>query len=348
MEENLKDFEARKNIFEDSRIFMKRHKLEKVCVFVDLNYEIKNLCAAYALISFYRYLGFDAELILSKANRVKSLPADMKPKRFATGKFLAVTVGCKGLENIDTVNYNDTYVIFSIYGPIKSKGFAVLNFLEEDVSCTGEVVFHQIVDYINRFDNSKTIPQDTVQYLYTSLVAGTKRYGSNIKPSTFAMAKELLDHGANYKQANYYCEKKDPLTLSIQAAIFANLTRRAEKKVCYAIIKEEDLQDHIEIEDIQSALDLFKNTERIDVWIVFFQRVVGYYDVVLQGKEINNYSMRKIAIKNNGTGDKTTGNCLIRQNDFEKFMNDLNDIMTKNVSTTEDEDDDESLEESEN
>ena len=58
--------------------------------------------------------------------------------------------------------------------------------------------------------------------------------------------------------------------------------------------------------------------------------------------------MRKIAIKNNGTGDKTTGNCLIRQNDFEKFMNDLNDIMTKNVSTTEDEDDDESLEESEN
>lgn len=343
IDEELKPFMARDNLIEDILVYKERHAFEKVSLFLHKDYEIKNVSAAFALSEFLNENSIPCEVIASKPEKLKEIYKGTKRK--ATGKFLAVAIGCKEIGYIDPANYQDTFVLFQAYGPIKTKGYGVLNYTSNDVSCTAEIIFNQIYAFAKK--NDLTISKNVAQHLYTALVAGTKRYGSNIKANTFVVAKVLLDLGADYKAANYFCEKKDPLVLQIQEMIFKTLVRK--DRICYAFLKEKDLPEGTTMDILQDALSLFKKVDKIDVWILFSDRGYGYYNVVLQGKEINPFSLEIVARKNNGIGDKTTGQCSIRHNDVNKVLSEVEQLFEKNGfgydETEEDEEDyDDSLE----
>ena len=315
VEEDLKKFMARDNIIEDIIVYSERHKFESVAIYCDQNYEIKNVSAAFALKTFLNSININAEVIISRPERLNDFYEGTM--RFAEGRFLAVCIGCKKLSNIDNADYNDSFVLFNVYGPTKTKGYGVLNYTDSEVSCSAEIIFQNIYTYCEK--NNLTIPLETAQHLYTALVAGTKRYGSNIKKNTFIMAKILLDLGADYKQSNYLCEKKNPIVLKIQQSIFKGISING--RIGYATIHKADLPEEVQPKHFLETLSLFKKIDTIDVWILFVDKQFGYYDVFIQGKEINKFDVKNIAAKNNGTGDHTQAMCSIRTADIGKVLN---------------------------
>lgn len=325
LEEEVQKYAARGNLIEDIIIYQERHSLDKVCLFLDRNYDIKTVSSAFALYEFLNDIGISCDIIAGRPDQLKEFYTNITKKK-ATGRFLGVTVGCKDLLSIDPyANYKDTFVLFNVFGPLKTKGFGVLNYTSGDVSCTAEIVFNQIFAYAEKHNIQLT--KNIAQHLYTALIAGTKRYGSNIKKNTFVVAKQLLDLGADYKLANYLCERKNPLVLQIQEKIFKTLVRA--DRICYAFIKETELPKGTTMNILQDTLSLFKKVDKIDVWVLFIDRGYGYYNVVLQGKEINPFDLDVVARKNNGSGDHTTGQCSIRHCDVNKVLDEIRLLFEK-------------------
>lgn len=317
-DEEIITFKATGNLIEDIIIYKDYHSFEKVCIFLEKNYDVTNVSTAFALKEFIDSIDIPCDIIASRPNLLKRFYKGTKP--MATGKFIAITIGCKTIGDIDLYsNYQDTFVLFHVCGPIKVKGYGVLNYVSSNVSCSAEIVFNNIFEYAEKHD--KQISRTIAQHLYTALVAGTKRYGTNIKSNTFLVAKRLLELGADYKEANYLCEKKDPLVLQVQEKIYKTLVR--DDRLCYAFVKESELPAETTVDILQDTLNLFKKVDKIDVWVLFEDNGNGYYSVVLQGKEINPFSIEQITRKNNGFGDHTSGRCIVRTCDVNKILGEI-------------------------
>ena len=311
------------NLIYDIECFMKRHKFEKVCVFINNTYDIKSISTAFGLCEFLRSIGIDSDVIVKNPARMKDFYSGTKKEE--DRKFMAVAIGCKYQNDIESNEYFKTYVLFNVYGPLKTKGYGVLNYTDQDVSCTAEIVFNHINEYAK--ETGCEIPQKVAQHLYTALIAGTKRYGSNIKSNTFTVAQELVNHGANYKWANYLCEKKNPIVLEVQNILFKHLVR--QDRIVYAIVPEKELTNDISLEDIADTLQTFKKVDKVEFWIVFIEKDDGYYNVIIQSKDINPYSAFAVAIKNNGIGTEKTARCCILKQDVNKLLNEVNEEMRK-------------------
>lgn len=319
------------NLIQDIVDALEIYSFEKVCIFMSYRMTIQDMASCFALKSILENLGCTAEVVVSfdSALLLEKEFAGVSNDAGEKNRFLAVTVGCETVMDIENEEYKKTYVLFDVCAPYKKKGFGVRNYLADNASCSGEVIYNEFSKY--RIDNSNITFDDKVyDLLYLSLIGGTRKYEKDIGNETMVIALKLIEDGADYKKANQiFSDKKVPVVRA-ESRILQSMVY--EDRYAYAIVHRSDEleDDDLTIVDYQKALTNLRYTSDILVWGLFVDKENGFYDYILLSNEMCPYDVRKIAVKNNGFGTAHDGYAVVQEKDINKAIRDI-EIYMKSV-----------------
>lgn len=305
------------NCIEGILHLMKFHEMDAVRIFPHRSLSIKTLGAAFALADFLKSIDINCEVVVEHYEDVKKGLPEVEHK-ISTKNFLAVAVDCRKQGDIENLLYQETYILLTVFGPCATKSFGVLDFVKKDVCGAAEIIYQDIMEYCK--DNNMDMPLSTAQFLYLSIIGGTKRFGNNIRSNTFNVVQHLLSLGVDYRLANELSDYKNEKILKCQSLILKNLKKH--DKVMTVLIPVEELTDDLRLTDFKDALDTFRCVKEVLVWVCLIENSDHYFHVFLQGKETNSFPVSRIAIKNNGTGEHADAECIIPISDFNKILHD--------------------------
>ncbi len=307
----------KKNLITDIRSVLSIHELYAVSIFGSSKHINKSAAASVGLALFLNKEGIPTNVIFDKPENIP-FSHELIQKKPLHQNFLSIFIDVKKVEDAESQEYKESFVLLNILAPCASKGYGIVNYVANDLSGGAEVIFKEIKEYCSH--TNKEIDSEVATYLYMSLLAGTKQFSSSIKPKTFNTAKELLNCGANTEIANYLISKKGLDALKCQELILKNMVQ--DKQVAYAIISIPDSIKYSEHSYIQ-ALDTFKNIGNIAIWALFLDRG-DTYKVLLESESSYRYDVSRIARKSSGEGDVLEATAEVQKFDLNKVLSDIN------------------------
>ncbi len=192
--------------------------------------------------------------------------------------------------------------------------FCEINYIDSEASSTCELVYN----IIRRYGDLKAedyIDEVIATRLYTGLSTDTGNFQySSTEPSSFEMAKVLLEHGAERdmiiqklyqsNSPNYYRLLGDALnTLSIAEAPNGQLVA----SICVSI---DMMKKHsISYNDIDGVTTYTRDIENVEVGIFLKEKRKGEIKISLRSK--NDIDVSKIAMQFNGGGHVRAAGCTI-------------------------------------
>ncbi|MEG1299884.1 MAG: DHH family phosphoesterase [Erysipelotrichaceae bacterium] len=306
---------------------MKMHYLDSVSIFCNKQKTMKSIGAALALSEFLNSISIPSNVIIENTEKLsletfqpqdcKINPLHLISNTPLSEHFLAICVDCKRIYDIESTIYQESFVLMNIFGPLVAKGFGVLNFIQKDVSCSAEIIYKELKNYCIKAN--KKLPVQVANYLYLSLLTGTKQFSANIKKETFLIAKELLNEGADYHEATYAVSKKSVEVLKCQEVLLKEIT--IEEHIAYVVLDIET-SSQFSTADFAATLEVFQNIGNIYVWVIFLERE-NRYDVILESNSTYKYNVGYVAKKNNGTGEITEAYANIEKTDISKLLGDV-------------------------
>lgn len=312
------------NLIQDILGALDIYKFSKVCIFMSYRMTIQDMASCFALKSILENLGCEAEVVVSfdSALLLEKEFEGVSNDAGEKNRFLAVTVGCETVMDIENEEYKKTYVLFDVCAPYKKKGFGVRNYLAPNASCSGEVIYNEFAKF--KIDNPDKVFDDKVyDLLYLSLLGGTRKYEKDIGNETMVIALKLIEDGADYKKANQIFSDKTVPVVRAEGRILQAM-QYYDKYACAIIHRsDEEDDDDLTIVDYQKALTNLRYTSDILVWALFVDKENGFYDYILLSNELCPYDMRRIAIKNNGFGTTHDGYAVIQEKDINKAIQDI-------------------------
>lgn len=287
-----------------------------------------NLGSSVAVINFLKNLGKKVTYVLDDV-----VPANLK----------FITEGVKKCESSDIINSDlkkytlisldcgDIYRIaldkkivenvknhINIDHHITNNGFGNYNYVKPEESSTCEIVYNVLKQY-EKINESKVITVEIATALYLGLVTDTGCFQySNVRPSSFKMAEELLEIGAQkndiitriYQSSklNYYKVLGDALE---------NLEVYYDGKVAVTYLTLEMLLKHgVKYDEIDPIVTYTRDIEGVEVGIFIKEKNKGEFKISIRSKEKADVSL--FAQEFNGGGHKRASGCTINVSDVQE------------------------------
>jgi len=171
--------------------------------------------------------------------------------------------------------------------------------------------------------------KDIATALYVSIITDTGNFRySNTLPSTFEVARKLVEAGANPALcATMVYDNKSLPGLKILAKALENIETVKQGRVAYMVITHQMIMDtKSHREDLVGIIDHLRNLETAEVAIVFREEERLKYKVNLRSKGAVNVS--KVAKALGGGGHVQASGCEI-EGDLEEVIQKVLDLILK-------------------
>ena len=188
-----------------------------------------------------------------------------------------------------------------------------LNYIDIDASSTCELVYNLIRRY-EELENTDVIDADIATVLYTGLLTDTGNFVySSTKPSSFDMAKYLLQKGARKDtiiqkvfQSNTYTFYK------LLGEALNTLDIQQEKVASIMVTKEMLKRNTINFNDVDAITSYTRDIDGVEVGILIKEKTEGEVKISFRSK--NYVDVSKIAQSFGGGGHVRAAGCTIYDN----------------------------------
>lgn len=215
---------------------------------------------------------------------------------------ILVTVDASRLERIGDAKINAKTIVNIDHHPDNSN-FGNINYVEL-LSSVGELIFKIAKEF------GAEITPEMACDLYVAIITdtGSFRY-SNTFPSTFLIAKELAEKGANpYQIASLVNDAKSIESLKICAEVVYNMQYTPDKKIIWSIISKDIIQrSHAKSEDFIGIIDHLRSIKECEIAIILREEKSGMIKINLRSKGKANVS--RIANEMGGGGHVQAAGC---------------------------------------
>jgi len=217
---------------------------------------------------------------------------------------LMVTVDASGLDRIGNKKINAKKIINIDHHP-DNNNFGDLNYVEL-LSSVGELIYAIAKEF------EIEISPLMAEALYISIITDTGNFRySNTLPSTFAVAKELTEKGANpYSIANHVYDTKNISSLKLLACTLNNMQYTSDKRIVWGSITKDMIHStQAKSEDFIGIIDQLRSVKEAEVALLFREEKSGTIKVNFRSKGKINVS--KIANQLGGGGHVQAAGCTI-------------------------------------
>lgn len=198
-------------------------------------------------------------------------------------------------------------ILLNIDHHVSNTLFGEVSLVDSQAAATGEIIYRIITD------EGGTITPEIATCLYVAISTdtGSFRY-SNVTPTTFSIAGELVKAGADLDLIRQELFEKRPLTelLTMKKAL-ETLSITAEGRIAAAYLSYEMLQeDEILDPDTDGLISLLRSTDGVELALIFKELESQVVKVSLRSKSY--LDVNKLAQRFNGGGHPRAGGCTIK------------------------------------
>ena len=312
------------NIFALTHRYIEQNLYDGACIFLSEDLLEKDIVAAIALKRFFNDNDIRAELCVTKAN-CDRLSVDPKYREEMVDcptlkNFIGYTIGCAHEWEIENDYYRsatETYNIMTSNRDIIR--FGVKNLIAADgISCV-DVIYPEMKQ------SGLYISPEVITELYLAMICATEKYERKVYGQSLKTMSELLNDGADYKDANVRYGAQPLETLECHALMHKYLKVNGDlarivvpygsaSKACTRLVWEK-------------AVKAYRNTDKINVWCVQIEEEDGAYYSIVQAKANQGLDLTRVASRNNGNGTENFIRCIIYSIDLDKITHDIRDMM---------------------
>lgn len=215
---------------------------------------------------------------------------------------IMVSVDASNLDSIGEKRINAKKIINIDHHPDNSN-FGDVNCVEL-LSSVGELVFKIAKEF------GIKINQQMAEAMYVSIITDTGNFRySNTLPSTFEVAKELAELGANpYYLATKVYDSKNIESLKILALTLSKMQYTPDRKIVWASVTKDMIRDtQAKSEDLIGIIDHLRTVKEAEVALMFREDKSGMIKVNFRSKGKVNVS--KVANELGGGGHVHAAGC---------------------------------------
>lgn len=234
---------------------------------------------------------------------------------------LLITVDASDISRVGRQKIKAKKIINIDHHP-DNTNFGDINYVEL-LSAVAEQVYKLALDF------GVGIDQDIATALYISIITDTGNFRySNTLPSTFEVAKQLVERGANPTQcANLVYDNRSLAGLKVLAAALENVETVKKGKVVYSVVTHQMVMDtKAHGEDLVGIIDHLRTLESAEVAIMFREERRGLFKINLRSKGAVNVS--RVAKALGGGGHVQASGCEV-EGDIEEIKKKVLDLVLK-------------------
>ncbi len=185
--------------------------------------------------------------------------------------------------------------------------FATANLVDEDASCTGELIYRLI-----EAQNYPLTP-DMAEALYTAVLTDTGRFAyENTTPDSLTMAAALMEAGANAARISeriYY--SYSPSRMKLLAEVLDTLKLEGGGRIACVDITEAILaRVGVQVQDTQEFAELPRRVAGVRVGVLF-REMAGGEQVKVSLRSDKGFDVRAVARLFGGGGHREAAGCVI-------------------------------------
>lgn len=187
-----------------------------------------------------------------------------------------------------------------------NKGFATLNYISDNSSSTGELLF-------NLFKDDFEFNKDIATNLYCAIMTDTGCFRfENTTEQTFLSASALLKYGINSSEICRNCYDSKPKSMVMLSAYAVNKAEFLENgKITYAILTLDDMKKkNATSQDTEGISETLRQIKTTEVAMLLRETESGFTKVSLRSKTID---IAKVAEVFGGGGHTFAAGCTIKK-----------------------------------
>ncbi|KAF0134359.1 MAG: phosphoesterase RecJ domain-containing protein [Candidatus Saganbacteria bacterium] len=217
---------------------------------------------------------------------------------------LLIAVDSSDISRIGEHKINAKKIINIDHHP-DNTNFGDINFVEL-LSAVAEQIYHIAIEFGVKID------EEIAEALYVSIITDTGNFKySNTLPSTFYVAGELVNAGANpFKLANQVYENQSVSSFKLLAKALESMEVVKNSKVAYSVITHQMIVDvQARGDDFVGIIDHLRSLKNVEVAVLFREEEREKYKINFRSKGSVNVS--KIAKELGGGGHVKASGCIV-------------------------------------
>ncbi|WP_339022700.1 bifunctional oligoribonuclease/PAP phosphatase NrnA [Spiroplasma endosymbiont of Crioceris asparagi] len=307
---------AKNKIYKDISNVIKKYKNIIIAKHVMPDWDAQGSAVGLAEIIKENYKDKNVFIVGDNLNKNETFD-DKKLNENLIKESLLITVDVANFERIDFKFWNQANKIIKIDHHKKTDSdFGDYKLIDEHIPACTQVIFEWALAM--KYKINKLAAEN----LFKGLVTDTGRFLYNeVNENTMIMGSKLFSLGINHVDI-YSSLYSIPLNLQIwKNKMFSKIVWNKEKKYAYLIIKKEDYENIVSLENVKMCLSLMSGLKEIDLWFLGYEKNDTEIKLSLRSKYLD---VDNIAKKFNGGGHKYAAGCSLNNfNDIKKVIEEI-------------------------
>ena len=186
---------------------------------------------------------------------------------------------CENIYNYAQAN-NILLIFIDHHVPFKSINNNVEYYIDEEVSCTGEIVYNLIESL------DIAIDPEIATALYASLIFDTQNFKHIKNEHTFILATKLIKLGANHKKIQHHIFDNWTIKkMQFLSDLVTHVEFKSSNRVALIRISKTDLSKFsLNNDDVSDFIDLFMQIQNLEIAIVLREEGDQYFKMSFRGR----------------------------------------------------------------
>ena len=303
------------------------NQFDKICVFRHIRPDFDAIGSQLGLATFIKDNFPNKDVKVVGENHITLTPncfpyMDEVDDSWFDNDFLAIVVDTSEKKRISDDRYKKAKYLIKIDHHPNVKPYGNIKIVDEYSPAAGEMVAKMCLSFKNC-----VLTKEAARWMYIALAGDSNRFKfSTTTPTTFAVAKQLLETGFDIGEVHRKMYNKKMESLEVTRYVLNNF-KVSEHGVAYYILNDEQLKKfNLRPEQGKDNINLFDGLEGIKIWVSITEdKDENVYRVSIRSAIT---PIDKIATKYRGGGHEcASGAKLKKYSEIDKLIKDLDNLL---------------------